>query len=203
MKWCDFPPRPNGKRPPGARTAEFSRGGINGTRPAATQSESGIGRTCAVGMYPDGASPFGVLDMAGNVWEWTSSLWGKDVMNPEYKYPYDPADGRENLEAGDESCECCVAAPGSTFRAARAARPATGTTRTSGSTTSVFEWWSPPSLPSDTRHSGSLESNRGRLRNLSARLSADPAGIRCQFVSSSDFTKANFSAEGQECYRFA
>jgi iron(II)-dependent oxidoreductase len=39
--------------------------------------------------------------MAGNVWEWTSSLWGEDVMEPEFKYPYDPSDGRENLEAGD------------------------------------------------------------------------------------------------------
>lgn len=32
--------------------------------------ESLLGRTTAVGMYPDGASSAGVLDMAGTVWEW-------------------------------------------------------------------------------------------------------------------------------------
>ena len=59
--------------------------------------------TTPVGVYPTGVSPAGCLDMAGNVWEWTSSLWGKNVDKPDFKYPYQPDDGRENLEAGDES----------------------------------------------------------------------------------------------------
>lgn len=39
------------------------------------------GKTTPVGQYPDGASPYGALDMAGNAWEWTATKWLK-------KYPY-------------------------------------------------------------------------------------------------------------------
>lgn len=47
------------------------------------------GQTVPVGLHPKGASPYGVLDMAGQVWEWTTSL-----ARP---YPYDLQDGREDL----------------------------------------------------------------------------------------------------------
>jgi formylglycine-generating enzyme required for sulfatase activity len=61
--------------------------------------EGGKGDITPVGIYPQGASPYGLLDMAGNVLEWTRSLWGEDWEEPSFKYPYDPTDGREDLDA--------------------------------------------------------------------------------------------------------
>jgi len=68
----------------------------------ANTEETGVGGTSAVGCFPGGAGPYGLLDMSGNVWEWTRSLWGKDLGKPEYVYPYGQRLAeRENLKAGD------------------------------------------------------------------------------------------------------
>jgi formylglycine-generating enzyme required for sulfatase activity len=55
-----------------------------------------------VASFPDGASPYKALDIAGNVWEWTGSLWGEAQGKADFGYPYDPSDGRENLAAPDD-----------------------------------------------------------------------------------------------------
>lgn len=68
----------------------------------ANNSDTAIGQTNAVGAFPAGASPYGCEEMAGNVWEWTRSLWGKEVMKPEFVYPYEPDLDREDLEAPDD-----------------------------------------------------------------------------------------------------
>jgi formylglycine-generating enzyme required for sulfatase activity len=55
--------------------------------------DDGYVYTAPVGSFPNGLSPYGVEDMAGNVSEWTSSL----LKN----YPYIPTDGREDPQSQD------------------------------------------------------------------------------------------------------
>ena len=68
---------PWGSEPPDARRARF---------------ESRFNETAEIDARPAGASPYGVREMSGNVWNWVSSAYRP--------YPYRADDGREDLRPG-------------------------------------------------------------------------------------------------------
>ncbi|MBN1177578.1 MAG: SUMF1/EgtB/PvdO family nonheme iron enzyme [Anaerolineae bacterium] len=63
---------------------------------------SGLNRTTVTGNYPAGASPYGALDMAGNVWEWVADWYGANyyAASEQAVDPQGPASGSQRVMRG-------------------------------------------------------------------------------------------------------
>jgi formylglycine-generating enzyme required for sulfatase activity len=63
--------------------------------------DDGYADTAPVGNYPGGASPYGALDMAGNVWEWVADWYseGYYASSPD-RNPQGPDSGQWRVERG-------------------------------------------------------------------------------------------------------
>ena len=61
----------------------------------------GKGETWPVGSKPDGASPYGALDMAGNAWEWVADRYAADYYaTADSKNPKGPTKGSTRVMRG-------------------------------------------------------------------------------------------------------
>jgi len=59
-----------------------------------TDASDGYEHTAPVGSFPQGASPYGVMDMAGNVWEWCRDWYDKDYyQSSPSRNPTGPSSG--------------------------------------------------------------------------------------------------------------
>jgi formylglycine-generating enzyme required for sulfatase activity len=81
---------PWGNQPPTEQRANFDRG-----------TTFDYGMLADVGSFEGGKSPYGVYDMAGNVWEWVADWYGENYYgkSPE-RNPKGPSSGKERVARG-------------------------------------------------------------------------------------------------------
>lgn len=73
----------------------------NSIRAQSAHDEAGGAGPWPVGRRLRSASPYGIEDLVGNTYSWTTSRWGPAETALTFPYPYRSDDGRELLDADD------------------------------------------------------------------------------------------------------
>lgn len=100
--------------------------GDNGPTPElADIDDTGLGQTSAVGAFPKGATPEGVLDSAGNVWEWCADPWHENYQGaPDDGKPWMQNPTVPNLYDGKDPLKIRVVRGGGWYYGADGVRSA-------------------------------------------------------------------------------
>jgi formylglycine-generating enzyme required for sulfatase activity len=75
--------------------------GNGGKPPWGSSGNDGYRFTSPVGHYPNGASPYGLMDMAGNVMQWVNDFWSEGYANQKgISNPQGPGNGLQHVYRG-------------------------------------------------------------------------------------------------------
>ncbi|NUP07385.1 MAG: SUMF1/EgtB/PvdO family nonheme iron enzyme [Polyangiaceae bacterium] len=97
--WGNQPPDPTRLNAAGTEYAGWAMENLKKDQPMMYAADDHYVGTAPVGSFPAGASSWGVLDLAGNVWEWTSDFYAPYEPG-ELVDPKGPADGTERVIRG-------------------------------------------------------------------------------------------------------
>lgn len=91
---------PWGNQRPGNQSANFADRTVKLAYSDSSVND-GFAYTAPVGNYPQGASEYGALDMAGNVWEWINDWYGENYYSQgDTNNPTGPASGEQRVLKG-------------------------------------------------------------------------------------------------------